>query len=148
MTEGVTTGRRFNTGNTQTGRPTTDLSPDFVYESKGHVTLFGYEVVVRIPFRSIKYQSTDPQDWGINILRKVQHSGHEQTWVPTRLAAASFLNQSGTLVGLTGLDARPRARPQPVRHRARGRRQRRSAAVALRRQPAAFGGNVRWGITK
>ena len=39
-----------------TGPPPTDLSPDFVYESKGHLTPFGYEVVVRIPFRSIKYQ--------------------------------------------------------------------------------------------
>src|SRR5579862_7372727 len=104
ITEGVTAGRRFSTGTTQTGRPTTDLSPDFVYESKGHLTPFGYEVVVRIPFHSMKYQATDLQDWNINILRKVQHSGHEQTWVPTQLAAASFLGQSGTLVGLTGID--------------------------------------------
>jgi hypothetical protein len=147
MTEGVTTGRRFNTGNTQTGRPTTDLSPDFVYESQGHVTPFGYEVVVRIPFRSVKYQSADPQDWGINILRKVQHSGHEQTWVPTTLAAASFLAQSGTLIGLTGLnrglvlDLNPfvteravgdSGGPQPWRYDV---------------SRPAFGANVRWGIT-
>ncbi len=61
--------------------------------------------MVRIPFRSIKYQSADPQDWGINIIREVQHSGHEQTWVPTKIAASSFLAQSGTIVGLTGLSA-------------------------------------------
>jgi hypothetical protein len=147
ITEGVTTGRRFNTGNTQTGRPTTDLSPDFVYESKGHVTPFGYEVVVRIPFRSIKYQSSDPQDWGVNVLRKVQHSGHEQTWVPTKIASASFLAQSGTLVGLSGLqsglvlDFNPfvtahavgdSAGPQPWRY-------------GVNRP--AFGANMRWGIT-
>ena len=89
MTEGVGKSRSFNTGTTQTGRPATDLSPDFVYESQGHVTPYGYEVVVRIPFRSIKYQADDPQDWGVNIVRRVQHSGHEQTWVPARLAAAS-----------------------------------------------------------
>ncbi len=106
MTEGVRSGgRSFNTGSTQTGRPSTDLNPDYVYESRGHVTPFGYEVVIRIPFRSIKYQSVDPQDWGINIVRRVQHSGHEQTWVPTQLAASSFLNQSGTLTGLTGLNS-------------------------------------------
>src|ERR1700691_5783467 len=94
ITEGVRTGTRFSTGTTQTGRPTTDLSPDFVFESKGHVTASGYETVVRIPFRSIKYQSTDPQDWGLNIVRKVQHSGHETTWVPTALSASTFLGQS------------------------------------------------------
>lgn len=147
MTEGIKSGRSFNTGITQTGRPSTDLSPDYVYESKGQITPFGYEVVIRIPFRSIKYQAADPQDWGINILRKVQHSGHEQTWAPTQLATSSFLNQSGTLVGLTGLDAglvldlnpfvTARAvgdsgGPQPWRYNS---------------SRPAFGGNVRWGIT-
>lgn len=147
MTEGVRAGKAFNTANTQTGRPSTDLSPDFVYESKGHVSATGYEVVVRVPFRSIKYQSADPQDWGLNILRKVQHSGHEQTWVPTKIAAASFLAQSGTLTGLTGLqrglvlDLNPfvtekvvgdSAHPKPWRYGV---------------ERPEFGGNLRWGIT-
>jgi hypothetical protein len=147
MTEGVTTGRRFNTGTTQTGRPTTDLSPDFVYESKGHVTPFGYEIVVRIPFRSIKYQTTDPQDWGINVLRKVQHSGHEQTWVPSRLAASSFLNQSGTLTGLTGLDAGLVLDLNPfVTARALGDG---TSGPSWRYDGSrpAVGSNLRWGIT-
>jgi hypothetical protein len=147
MTEGVGRGRSFNTGTTQTGRPTTDLSPDFVYESGGHVTPFGYEVVIRIPFRSIKYQAEDPQDWGVNIIRKVQHSGHEQTWVPTRLAAASFLGQSGTLVGLTGLDRGTAFDLSPVLT---------SRAVGDSANPSqwryglsrpALGANLRWGIT-
>ena len=147
ITEGVRTGTRFSTGSTQTGRPTTDLSPDFVFESKGHVTAAGYEVVVRIPFRSIKYQSADPQDWGLNIIREVQHSGHEQAWVPTKIAAASFLAQSGTIVGLTGLqrglvlDLNPfvtekvtgdSASPKPWKYDT---------------DRPAFGANVRWGIT-
>jgi hypothetical protein len=147
ITEGVSSGRRFNTGNTQTGRPTTDLSPDFVYDSKGHVTPFGYEVVVRIPFRSIKYQSADPQNWGINVLRKVQHSGHEETWVPTKLAAASFLTQSGTLVGLTGLDHSLVLDLNPfVTERALGD----SGGPQPWRYGVsrpAFGANVRWGVT-
>ena len=87
-----------------TGPPPVDLSADFVYESKGHVTASGYEVVMRIPFRSFMFQHGSVQDWGINIIRNVQHSGEMDTWVPTRIAAASFLAQSGTLVGLTGLD--------------------------------------------
>jgi hypothetical protein len=147
ITEGVRTGRGFSTSNTQTGRPTTDLNPDFVFESKGHVTTTGYEVVIRIPFRSIKYQSADPQDWGLNIVRKVQHSGHEQSWVPTKIAAASFLAQSGTLVGLSQLyrglvlDLNPfvtqkangdSAAPRPWRYGV---------------ERPQFGGNIRWGIT-
>jgi hypothetical protein len=149
ITEGVQVRKGFSTGATQTGRPTTDLSPDYVYESKGHVTRDGYEVVIRIPFRSIKYQSVDPQDWGINILRKVQHSGHEQTWIPTKLAAASFLTQSGALTGLTGLERGLVLDLNPfvteniigVPPAAPG------AAWQYATARPAFGLNMRWGIT-
>src|SRR5919106_1321584 len=58
---------------------------------------------VRIPFKSIRYRSADPQDWGIQVLRTTQHSGYEDTWTPAVRASASFLVQSGRLRGLTGL---------------------------------------------
>src|SRR5437879_497424 len=82
---------------------TIDLNPDYVYESRGHVTDWGYEVEVRIPFKSLRYQSANPQDWGVQILRSVQHSGYEETWTPAVRANASFLIQSGRLVGLGAL---------------------------------------------
>ena len=75
----------------------TDLNPDYQYESKGRVTDFGYEVEVRIPFKSIRFQQTGSQHWGLNVLRGVQHSGHTQTWTPADRGAPSFLSQSGTL---------------------------------------------------
>lgn len=80
-----------------------DLNPDFVFESKGRLTEAGYEVEVFIPFKSLSYRPLDSQDWGLNILRKVQHSGYRDTWFPVRRANASFLAQAGTLTGLTGL---------------------------------------------
>ena len=52
-----------------------DLSPDFVFESKGRLTDYGYEVEVRIPFKSLRFQPSREQRWGINITRQVQHSG-------------------------------------------------------------------------
>src|SRR6266480_625302 len=82
---------------------TIDLNPDYVYESRGRVTERGYEVEVRIPFKSLRYQSADPQDWGIQLVRSVQHSGYEETWTPAVRANASFLIQSGRLVGLGAL---------------------------------------------
>jgi hypothetical protein len=80
-----------------------DMNPDFVYESKGRVTDAGYEVEVRLPFKSITYPSANPQRWAINVIRTVQHSGYEDTWVPAERANASFLAQSGTLDGLHNL---------------------------------------------
>src|SRR5213078_970311 len=82
---------------------TIDLNPDYVYESHGRVTEWGYEVEVRIPFKSLRYQSADPQDWGIQIVRSAQHAGYDDTWTPAVRANASFLIQSGRLVGLTDL---------------------------------------------
>jgi hypothetical protein len=80
-----------------------DLNPDFVFESRGHLTPWGYEVEVRIPFKSLRYQDGSPQDWGINVLRRTQHSGYQDAWTPVVRASASFLNQSGWLEGLHDL---------------------------------------------
>ncbi len=80
-----------------------DLSQDFVWESAGRLTETGYELEIRVPLKSIRFQSAATQSWGINILRVVQRSGQEQTWTPARVGQSSFLGQSGTLSGLEGL---------------------------------------------
>lgn len=77
-----------------------DLNPDYAFDSAGRLTATGYEVEVRIPFKSLRYQDVDVQEWGIHILRKVQHSGFQDTWAPAVRANASFLAQSGKLTGL------------------------------------------------
>src|SRR5215831_15215160 len=89
---------------TLAGRASADLSQDFVFESKGRLTEYGYEVEMRIPFKSLKYQSSAQQTWDLNVVREVQHSGYEDSWAPALRANASFLAQSGTIDGLTGLE--------------------------------------------
>ncbi len=125
-----------------------DLSPDFVFQSKGRVTPWGYEVEVRIPFKSLKYQSQGAQTWGINIVRRVQHSGHEDSWVPAQRANTSFLAQSGTLVGLTDLrrglvlDLAPE-----LTDRADGLPRTGDGHWSYRTRAPDIGANVRWGVT-
>jgi hypothetical protein len=80
-----------------------DLSADLVWQSKGRVTDWGYEVEVRIPFSSLRYSSSAEQRWGLQIVRRVQHSAYELTWTPARRASASFIAQAGSLTGLRGL---------------------------------------------
>jgi hypothetical protein len=86
-----------------TGAYILDLSPDYVYESKGRLTSWGYEIEVRIPFKTLRYQARDIQDWGLNVIRVVQATGHQHTWTRVLQTQASFLAQSGTLTGLTDL---------------------------------------------
>ncbi len=127
-----------------------NLTPDYVFESRGRLTDYGYDVELHIPFESISYQAAEVQDWGVNVVRKVQHSGYTDTWTPARRGAASFLAQSGRLVAMRDL--------------ARGRVMDFTPAVtaALNGAPAAgsgggdgwgygrrteTGGNFRWGVS-
>ncbi len=80
-----------------------DLSSDFLWESKGEVTSWGYQVEIRIPFSSLRYPQSSVQDWGLQVQRKVQHSGYEETWTPALKASASFIDQEGLMVGMTGM---------------------------------------------
>jgi hypothetical protein len=86
------------------------------------------------------------QSWALNIVRRVQSSGHEDSWVPALRAKSSFLAQSGTLEGLTDLrrglvlDLNP-----VVTAHADGA----SAGDRWTYDPTRpeLGGNVRWGVT-
>ena len=90
-------------GGAVVGREQPDLSPDYVFQSHGRVTDWGYEVEVRIPFKSFRYQSRPQQDWSLNIVRQVKHSGYEDSWFPAERAKATFIGQSGNLIGLAEL---------------------------------------------
>ena len=129
------------------GREAADLSQDFVFDSKGRVTDFGYEVEIRIPFKTLRYQPQATQDWTLHVLRRVQSTGHEDSWVPASRNASSFLAQSGTLKGLTGmrrgvvLDLTP-----VVTARTDGAREGDGGWGYDTSRPD-FGGNARWGVT-
>jgi hypothetical protein len=122
-----------------------DLNPDYFFESKGRLVDGGYEVEVRIPFKSLRYQDARAQSWGIHILRRVQHSGFQDTWAPAIRANANFLAQSGSLDGLHDLKRGLVLEATPtVTARAD-----RSATIGTGRdyqRKADLGGDARWGI--
>lgn len=84
-------------------RQQVDFRPDFLWESRGRLTRSGYEVEIRVPFSSLAFQPSRRQDWGFNVLRKVQRTGYSDSWAPISRQNASVLAQSGTLVGLERL---------------------------------------------
>ena len=79
---------------------TIDKNPDFTWESKGRITDRGYQIEVRIPFKSLRYPGNGPQSWGFNATRVVQRTGYTDTWTDVRRANASFLAQEGAISGL------------------------------------------------
>jgi hypothetical protein len=131
------------------GPGSTDLSPDFVFESRGRVTDDGYMVEIRIPFKSLRYQHAERQRWGIHVMRHVQHSGSVQSWAPAENSRPSLLAQAGRMVGLTGLrrglvlDLNPVVTSQATG----GVRSPTEPSWRYRAADPEYGGNLRWGAT-
>lgn len=122
-----------------------DLNPDYVFDSRGRLVDGGYEVEIRVPFKSLRYQEAAVQTWGIHVLRRVQHSGYQDSWAPAVRANASFLSQSGALQGLQQLrrglvlEVTPTAVARLDGHP--------TAPTGWEYNSAAeLGGDVRWGI--
>lgn len=109
--DGVQTEGAFNAGRMMGGA--IDLSPDYHFESRGRLTDSGYEVEIRIPFKSLRYSEDGGGRWGLNVLRKTQRTGREDTWTPVQ-RVASFLGQSGTMEGLQDLQRGVVVEVQPV----------------------------------
>src|SRR5438876_4153632 len=128
------------------GREQPDLSPDYVFQSRGRVTDWGYEVEVRIPFKSLRYQPKQPQDWSLNIVRQVKHSGFEDTWFPAHRANATFIGQSGNLIGLSGMH---RGLVVDINPEATGKTAGAPTASGYSYDMGnpQIGGNVRWGVS-
>jgi len=123
-----------------------DLNPDYVFESRGRLVPGGYEVEIRIPFKSLRYQEGAVQTWGINILRRIQHSGFQDSWAPAIRGDASFLGQSGSLQGLHDLRRGLVLELTPTgTQRVDGTP---SAAGWDYNSWSELGGDVRWGITQ
>jgi hypothetical protein len=145
-TDGGSSGAPNARGQTFGGNPPAniDLSMDFVFDSKGRVTDYGYEVELRIPLTSIRFQGSDPQDWAFQVIRFVQHSGYQQTWTPARRGASSLLTQSGTLAGITGLQRQQVVEVIPEFTSVRGGQ--RVSGDWETTTDNSLGGNLRWRV--
>jgi hypothetical protein len=125
-----------------------DKNPDFTWDSKGRITGRGYEVEIRIPFRSLRYPGSGPQTWGFNVTRMVQRTGYTDTWTDVRRANASFLGQEGALGGLHDMRHGVTVEAQPfVTATADGSRNRVSGSFAREEVNPDAGLNLRLGFS-
>ncbi len=80
-----------------------DKSPDFVWESAGKITAEGYQVEVRIPLESIRYQAGKTIKMGAIFTRQISRLGIKGAW-PEIKPGQTVFNFMATLVykGLKG----------------------------------------------
>ncbi len=81
-----------------------DSNPDFLWESDGHIRDWGYEIEVRIPFKSLRFPALKDQTWGLQIVRRIQRNGFRASWAPIKSNISNKLAQTGELTGLENLD--------------------------------------------
>ena len=94
-------------GSSSRGRmhgPPVDDNPDFLWESHGEITEWGYAAEIRIPFKSLRFPQSELQDWGLQVTRRIQRNGYESSWAPITANESNRLAQSGKLTGLRDLD--------------------------------------------
>jgi hypothetical protein len=132
------------------GRPSSvsiDFSPDFIWESDGHVTDQGWEAEIKIPYVSLRFPPEAVQDWGINVAREVKRRGFKQSWAPLTQNVSSTLAQSGRLVGLRDLQPKRLVEVNPV---STGKRVGDMSSGDFQRGSfeAEVGLNARYGITR
>ncbi len=85
-------------------RPPIDDNPDFIWESVGRLTDQGYEVELRIPFKSLRFAELPVQSWGVQVTRRIQRNGYQESWAPSFANQPNKLLEAGRLLELRDLD--------------------------------------------
>lgn len=80
-----------------------DMTQDYIWQSKGRLLDDGYEVEIRIPFKSIRFQRGESQDWGLQVVRQTQRTGFQDTWAPTSRSSQTYQTQAGYLRGMRNM---------------------------------------------
>ena len=128
-----------------TNRPPTDLSTDYVYETKGHLTAFGYEY--RDADSALQHQVSVRRSAGLGIQRHPERAalGTRRVLGP-RQALGVIVPAIRYARWTQPLPPPARPRPQPHRHREERRLRPNTRRLGDPQRPA-FGGNLRYGIT-
>jgi len=80
-----------------------DTSFDTVWDSHGKVTEHGFVVLMAIPFKSLRFPTTQKQEWGIILYRGITRKTENAFWPHVSLKVEGRLGQAATLYGLEGI---------------------------------------------
>ena len=77
-----------------------DPSFDTVWSSEGHLTSRGYIVLISIPFKSLRFPKTSPQQWGIILNRAIPRTNENIFWPRISNRIQGRFNQAATATGV------------------------------------------------
>lgn len=80
-----------------------DFSYDMVWHTSARRTPQGYVVLMQIPFRSLRFASSDVQTWGITLQRVIPRINEWSYWPRVSSAVRGRLSQDAEMNGLSGI---------------------------------------------
>ncbi len=84
------------------GVPSGDSSWDALFDSAGTLVADGWTAEMAIPFKSLRYPSSDSHRWGFQVVRSIGGKNETVVWSPVT-RGNTFMSQMGLLDGLSGL---------------------------------------------
>ena len=85
------------------GVPSGDSSWDALFDSAGILVADGWTAEMAIPFKSLRYPSSDSHRWGFQVARSIGGKDETVVWSPVSRGNSSFMSQMGLIDGLTGV---------------------------------------------
>ena len=80
-----------------------DYSYDTLWQSDGRLTADGYVVVMKIPFKSLRFSNAPAQTWGVAVGRIIPRNNETSFWPYITRRIAGFGQQMATMEGLQGI---------------------------------------------
>ncbi|MCF8245622.1 MAG: carbohydrate binding family 9 domain-containing protein [Saprospiraceae bacterium] len=90
-----------------------DESWDAVWDSEIDFTSDGWTVELKIPYSAIRFPSVENQIWNVNFVREVRRSREISFWNEVDPNVSGYLNQSGTLDGISNVKSPVRLSATP-----------------------------------
>lgn len=138
---GVKDGQGFNDGTTR------DYGWDGIVDVRTAVHDSGWTLEMAIPWKTLRYDpARDPQEWGVNFLRRVRRRNEVSYWAPLDRRNRIFrMSEAGTMRNLPRIPAGRNLTVKPFL--LAGRSAGSNLAVDDRGNEADGGVDVKWGIT-
>ncbi len=127
--------------------PQGDSSWDVLFDSGGVLVDDGWTAELAIPFKSLRYPSSETHRWGFQVARSIRGKDEVVVWAPVSRDVSGFMPQMGLLEGLRNLSTSRNLEILPtVTAIQAGSLDRSTGAFGEERQPEG-GLNFKYGLT-
>jgi len=80
-----------------------DTNWNAIWESSVRIDEHGWTVEIKIPYSSLRFPSTNLQNWNINFGREIRRFRETSNWSPVNPAIAGFVQQSGSVTHIENI---------------------------------------------